>query len=150
MCTLLHVTAVLPGTSSPRGSVSPVYCRAPGHVLSPWFGEPRRLHALAVTAVLPGTSSARGSESPGACARSVASAVLPGRVLNPVRQLLLSWLSVPTRSNAVDALVCPESSGLITSCAAYPRDPVRHRTSNPGTVCPLQVIFKMLLISIID
>jgi hypothetical protein len=36
-----------------------------------------------------------------------ASAVLPGRALNPVRQLLLSWLSVPTRSNAVDALFGP-------------------------------------------
>ena len=111
---------------APAGTQSPVRsCRAPRARPQPLV---RRAPAGA-------QRSARGCRAPRARPQPVfrrapararalrASAVLPGRVLNPVRQLLLSWLSVPTRSNAVDALVCPESSGLITSCAAYPRDP---------------------------
>jgi hypothetical protein len=82
----------------------------PGHVLSPWFGEPRRVRAFcARLPCSPGTSSALCSASPGACARSARvcrapqarpqplvrrapararvlreSAVLPGHVLSPL------------------------------------------------------------------
>jgi hypothetical protein len=54
-----------------RAHVLRVSAVLPGHVLSPWFGEPRRVRAFcARLPCSPGTSSALGSASPGACARS--------------------------------------------------------------------------------
>jgi hypothetical protein len=93
-----------------RARVLRVSAVLPGHVLSPWFGEPWRVRAFcARLPCSPGTSSALGSASPGACARSArvcraprarpqplvrrapararvlrASAVLPGHVLSPL------------------------------------------------------------------
>jgi hypothetical protein len=54
-----------------RARVLRVSAVLPGHILSPWFGEPRRVRAFcACLPCSPGTSSALGSASPGACARS--------------------------------------------------------------------------------
>jgi hypothetical protein len=103
-----------PGTSSALGSTSPVACAysapfsvLPGHVLSPWFGEPRG--ASRAFRARPPTQSVSCCSAVSLCRREVA------------QWMLLSVL---------------ENSGLITSCAAYPRDPARSVSSNHSTACP--------------
>ena len=140
-----------------RGSVSPACWRAPGRVPSPWFDEPRQARrVLRAAAVLPGHVPSPWFDEPRQARRVLRAAVVdPGHVLSPwfgeprrarralrarpptqsvsccsavslcrreVAQLLLSWVL--------------ESSGLITSCAAYPRDPASPVSSNHSTVCP--------------
>jgi hypothetical protein len=75
--------------------------------ISPWFGEPRR--ARRAFRARPPTQSVSCCSAVSLCRREVA-------------QWLLSSVL--------------ESSGLITSCAAHPRDPARPVSSNHRTVCP--------------
>ena len=117
-----------PGTSSDLGSTSPsprAYSARvsvlPGHVLSPWFGEPRRTRR-AVRA-LPPAQSVSCCSAVSLCRREVA-------------QLLLSWVL--------------ESSGLITSCAAYPRDPASPVSSYHRTACQRAGYLQLLLRSSTD
>jgi hypothetical protein len=79
----------------------------PGHVLSPWFDEPRR--ARRAFRARPPTQSVSCCSAVSLCRREVA-------------QWMLSSVL--------------ENSGLITSCAAYPRDPASPVSSNHSTVCP--------------
>ena len=78
-----------------------------GHVLSPWFDEPRR--ARRAFRARPPTQSVSCCSAVSLCRREVA-------------QWMLSSVL--------------ENSGLITSCAAYPRDPASPVSSNHSTVCP--------------
>jgi hypothetical protein len=74
----------------------------PGHVLSPWFGEPRCLRVFCARLRAP-----RARPRPLVRRAPTRASCFPGASSNPGRQLLLSCLSVPTRSSAVDALVGP-------------------------------------------
>jgi hypothetical protein len=124
-----------PGTSPALGSTSPG----------------RRAAFCARLPCSPGTSSALGSASPGACAYSARVTVLPGPWFGEPRRARRAFRArPPTQAVSCCSAVslCRrevaqwmlssvlENSGLITSCAAYPRDPVRSVSSNHGTVCP--------------
>jgi hypothetical protein len=109
-----------PGTSSALGSTSPGACAysarvsvLPGHVLSPWFGEPRR--ARRALQARPPTQAVSCCSAVSLCRREVA-------------QWMLSSVL--------------ENSGLHSSCAAYPRDPVRIASPNHSTACPQAGYFR--------
>jgi len=131
-----------------------------GHVPSPWFDEPQQAYRfLRATAVLPGRVPSPWFDEPRQSRRLLfAAAVLPWHVLSPwfgdpgahvfcpcARALqahppaqsvsCCSAVSVCRREVAQRLLSSVlESSGLITSCAAYPRDPASPVSSHHCTV----------------
>ena len=82
-----------------------VLCAAtvlPGHVLSPWFDKPSRVCVFCALLRAP-----RARPQPLVRRAPRCESCFPGASSNPVSQLLLSCLSVQTRSSSVDALVGP-------------------------------------------
>ena len=123
---------------APAGAQSPARSRrAPRARPQPLVRRaPARVRILRASPCSPGTSSALGSASPGArafCARlrppwsrPQAQSVSCCSAVSLCRREVAQWL--------LSSVL--ESSGLITSCAAYPRDPASPVSSYHRTACP--------------